>query len=152
MEKVVKSANEAAEQIIEWGESHKIETCFDRAEKMKPCPIGASGACCRICHVGPCRLVGQNAEEEGRGVCGATLPTIAGRNFLRMAVAGSAAHSDHARDMAFTLLAVANGEARDIGKRTLSAGGIISTFIFFFSAKVPFLLVQQAGQYRRHQL
>jgi len=113
MEKVVKSANEAAEQIIEWGESHKIETCFDRAEKMKPCPIGASGACCRICHVGPCRLVGQNAEEEGRGVCGATLPTIAGRNFLRMAVAGSAAHSDHARDMAFTLLAVANGEASD---------------------------------------
>lgn len=113
MENVVKSANEAAEQIIEWGESHKIETCFDRAEKMKPCPIGASGACCRICHVGPCRLVGQNAEEEGRGVCGATLPTIAGRNFLRMAVAGSAAHSDHARDMAFTLLAVANGEASD---------------------------------------
>jgi carbon-monoxide dehydrogenase catalytic subunit len=113
MEKVVKSANEAAEQIIEWGESHRIETCFDRAEKMKPCPIGASGACCRICHVGPCRLVGQNAEEEGRGVCGATLPTIAGRNFLRMAVAGSAAHSDHARDMAFTLLAVANGEASD---------------------------------------
>jgi len=113
MEKVVKSANEAAEQIIEWGESHEIETCFDRAQKMKPCPIGASGACCRICHVGPCRLVGQNAEEEGRGVCGATLPTIAGRNFLRMAVAGSAAHSDHARDMAFTLLAVANGEASD---------------------------------------
>jgi carbon-monoxide dehydrogenase catalytic subunit len=113
MDKVVKSANEAAEQIIEWGESHGIETCFDRAQKMKPCPIGASGACCRICHVGPCRLVGQNAEEEGRGVCGATLPTIAGRNLLRMAVAGSAAHSDHARDMAFTLLAVANGEASD---------------------------------------
>ena len=113
MDKVVKSANEAAEQIIEWGESHEIETCFDRAQKMKPCPIGASGACCRICHVGPCRLVGQNAEEEGRGVCGATLPTIAGRNLLRMAVAGSAAHSDHARDMAFTLLAVANGEASD---------------------------------------
>jgi len=33
MEKVVKSANEAAEQIIEWGESHEIETCFDRAEE-----------------------------------------------------------------------------------------------------------------------
>jgi len=113
MEKVVKSANEAAEQIIEWGESHEIETCFDRAEKMKPCPIGASGACCRVCHMGPCRLVGQNAEEDARGVCGATLPTIASRNLLRMVVAGTAAHSDHARDMAFTLLAVANGEAPD---------------------------------------
>lgn len=113
MEKVVKSANEAAEQIIEWGESHEIETCFDRAEKMKPCPIGASGACCRVCHMGPCRLVGQNAEEDARGVCGATLPTIASRNLLRMVVAGTAAHSDHARDMVFTLLAVANGEAPD---------------------------------------
>jgi len=113
MNKVVKSANEAAEQIIEWGESHDIETCFDRAQKMKPCPIGASGACCKICHMGPCRFVGKNAEEEARGVCGATLPTVASRNLLRMAVGGAAAHSDHARDMAFTLFAVANGEASD---------------------------------------
>jgi carbon-monoxide dehydrogenase catalytic subunit len=113
MEKIVKSANETSEKIIEWGEIHNIETCFDRAQKMKPCPIGSSGACCRICHVGPCRFVGPNAEEEARGVCGATLPTVASRNFLRMAVAGSAAHTDHARDMAFTLLAVANGETKD---------------------------------------
>ncbi len=113
MEKIVKSANEAAEQIIEWGESQGIETCFDRAQRLKPCPIGAAGACCKICHMGPCRFVGQNAEEEARGVCGATLPTVASRNLLRMAVAGAAAHSDHARDMAFTLLAVANGETSD---------------------------------------
>ena len=113
MEKVVKSANEAAEKIIEWGESHEIETCFDRAQKLKPCPIGEKGACCKICHMGPCRFVGSNAEEEARGVCGATVSTVASRNLLRMAVAGSAAHIDHARDMAFTLLAVANGEAKD---------------------------------------
>ncbi len=113
MSKVVKSADKSAEKIIEWSEAHKIETCFDRAQKMKPCPIGAAGACCKICHMGPCRLLGSNAEEEARGVCGATLPTVASRNFLRMAVAGAAAHSDHARDMAFTLLAVANGEAAD---------------------------------------
>ncbi|MEW6675131.1 MAG: anaerobic carbon-monoxide dehydrogenase catalytic subunit, partial [Nitrospirota bacterium] len=113
MEKVVKSANTSAEQIIEWGESHGMETCFDRAQRLKPCPIGATGACCKICHMGPCRLVGSNAEEEARGVCGATLPTIASRNLLRMAAAGTAAHSDHARDMAFILLAVANGETSD---------------------------------------
>ncbi len=113
MEKIVKSADEAAEQIIEWGESHGIETCFDRAQRLKPCPIGAAGACCRICHMGPCRFVGPNAEEDARGVCGATLPTVASRNLLRMAIAGAAAHTDHARDMAFTLLAVANGETRD---------------------------------------
>lgn len=113
MEKILKSANEAAEQIIEWGESHKIETCFDRAQRLKQCPIGATGACCKICHMGPCRFVGQNAEEEARGVCGATLPTVAARNLLRMAAAGSAAHSDHARDMALLLLAVASGETKD---------------------------------------
>jgi carbon-monoxide dehydrogenase catalytic subunit len=113
MSENIKSANEASEKIIEWGEAHGIETCFDRAQRMKPCPIGASGACCKVCHMGPCRLVGKNAEEEARGVCGATLPTVAARNLLRMIAAGTAAHSDHARGMAFTLLAVANGEAKD---------------------------------------
>lgn len=113
MEKVVKSANKEAEQIIEWGELHKIETCFDRAEKLKPCPIGETGACCKVCHMGPCRLVGKNAEEEARGVCGATLPTVVARNFVRMIAAGTACHGDHGRDMVFTLLAVADGETKD---------------------------------------
>jgi len=108
-----KSANEAAEKIIEWGESQKIETCFERAEKMKPCPIGETGACCKMCHMGPCRLVGKNAEEEVVGVCGASLGTVVARNLARMIAGGTAAHSDHARDMAFTLLAVAEGEAKD---------------------------------------
>ena len=111
--KKIKSANPAAEEIIQWGESHKIETCFDRAEKLKPCPIGGSGACCKVCHMGPCRFVGKNAETEARGICGATLSTAAARNLLRMIAAGTAAHSDHARDMAFTLLAAATGEAKD---------------------------------------
>ena len=113
MDKLRKSADTSAEQIIEWGEAHGMETCFERAEKLKPCPIGESGACCRVCHMGPCRLIGKNAEEEARGVCGATLSTVVSRNFLRMIAAGTAAHSDHARDMAMTLLAVANGEAKD---------------------------------------
>lgn len=109
----IKSANTSAEEILQWGKEHDMETCFDRAQKLKPCPIGATGACCKICHMGPCRLVGKNAEEEATGVCGATLPTVAARNFLRMIAAGTAAHSDHARGMAFTLLAVANGETKD---------------------------------------
>jgi len=109
----LKSANKAAEEIIEWGEAHRLETCFERAERVKPCPIGASGACCKVCHMGPCRLVGPNAEEDARGICGATLPTVVARNLVRMIAAGTAAHSDHARDLAFTLLAVANGETKD---------------------------------------
>jgi len=113
MEKKVHSATPAAEQIVEWAEEQKIETCFDRAEKLKPCPIGAEGACCKVCHMGPCRLVGKNAEQEARGVCGATLPTVAARNLLRMIAAGTSAHSDHARGMVETLLAVAEGHAKD---------------------------------------
>ncbi|MDO8282978.1 MAG: anaerobic carbon-monoxide dehydrogenase catalytic subunit [Thermodesulfovibrionia bacterium] len=113
MDKPVKSASTSAEEIIHWATDHKIDTCFDRAEKMKPCPIGETGACCKVCHMGPCRLIGKNAEEEARGVCGATLATVAARNMVRMIAAGTSAHSDHARDMAMTLLSVANGEAKD---------------------------------------
>jgi len=47
------------------------------------------------------------------GVCGASLPVVTARNFARMVAAGTAAHSDHARDLANTLLAVARGEAKD---------------------------------------
>lgn len=113
MEKHVHSANPDAEKIVVWGEEHQIETCFDRAQKLKPCPIGEVGACCKVCHMGPCRLVGKNAEEEAKGVCGATLATVAARNLLRMIAAGTSAHSDHARGMVETLLAVATGEAKD---------------------------------------
>lgn len=111
--KLIKSANEAAERVLEWAEAQRLETCFERAEKLKPCPIGHTGACCKHCHMGPCRLVGPNAEEEAKGVCGAPLPTVVARNFVRMIAAGTAAHSDHARDMVLTLLAVGLGETKD---------------------------------------
>jgi carbon-monoxide dehydrogenase catalytic subunit len=41
------------------------------------------------------------------------LPVVTARNFARMVAAGTAAHSDHARDLSNTLLAVARGEAKD---------------------------------------
>jgi carbon-monoxide dehydrogenase catalytic subunit len=109
----VQSASAAAQTILDWGSFQEIETCFDRAEKMKPCPIGHSGACCKVCHMGPCRLVGKDAEEQMTGVCGASLATIAARNIVRMAAAGTACHGDHGRDMVFTLMAVATGETKD---------------------------------------
>ncbi|MEW6410012.1 MAG: anaerobic carbon-monoxide dehydrogenase catalytic subunit [Nitrospirota bacterium] len=112
-----KSGYKGAEQIIQWAKSYCdwIETCFDRAEKLKPCPTGAKGACCKHCHMGPCRFVHSSEERVEKGVCGATLATVAARNFLRMAIDGAAAHSDHARNMAFTLLGVANGEIKAFG-------------------------------------
>jgi carbon-monoxide dehydrogenase catalytic subunit len=59
--------------------------------------------------MGPCRLV----KEGQTGICGATIETVAARKLARMIAAGAAAHSDHGRDMALTLLAAAEGEAPD---------------------------------------
>ncbi|MFH2102713.1 MAG: anaerobic carbon-monoxide dehydrogenase catalytic subunit [Chloroflexota bacterium] len=98
-------------------EELKISTAFSRADEMAPCNIGGAGMCCRICGMGPCRLT-----KEGQvGVCGATIDTIQARNFIRAIAAGAAAHSDHGRDMAFTLKAVANDQTegyiiRDVAK------------------------------------
>jgi len=48
-----------------------------------------------------------------RGVCGAGIDTVVARNFARAVAAGAASHSDHARDLAYTLLAAAEGHAPD---------------------------------------
>ncbi|MBM4428851.1 MAG: anaerobic carbon-monoxide dehydrogenase catalytic subunit [Chloroflexi bacterium] len=104
-----RSIDPAVCDLLEMCEDAGISTAFDRADQMKPCPIGSKSACCKHCAMGPCRLT-----KEGQvGICGATIDTIAARNFARTTAAGSAAHSDHGRDMALTLLAAASGEAPD---------------------------------------
>ncbi len=111
MREELKSVDPAAQVLLKRAGEKNIKTAFERAEHLKPCPIGHHGACCKVCHMGPCRLVGK--EDEAEGVCGATLPVVAARNFARMVAAGTAAHSDHARDLVNTLLAVGRGEAKD---------------------------------------
>ena len=102
------SIDPAAIHVLQRAEELGISTAFTRADALAPCPIGANGMCCSMCFMGPCRLT-----KEGQvGVCGATLETISARNFARHVAAGSAAHSDHGRDLAFTLRAVADGEAQ----------------------------------------
>ncbi len=104
-----RSLDPAVCDLLEMCEEESISTAFDRADDMKPCPIGAKGACCKNCSMGPCRLT-----KEGQvGICGATIDTVAARNFARMVASGASAHSDHGRDMALTLLAAAEGEAPD---------------------------------------
>ncbi|MDF1514802.1 MAG: anaerobic carbon-monoxide dehydrogenase catalytic subunit [Anaerolineae bacterium] len=84
-------------------------TAFSRADDMQPCPIGRDSKCCKNCAMGPCRLL-----KPGQvGVCGATIDTIAARNFARSVAVGSAAHIDHGRGLAYTLLEVAEGRAKD---------------------------------------
>ncbi|MGD8466703.1 MAG: carbon monoxide dehydrogenase, partial [Anaerolineae bacterium] len=103
------TADPAVEQMLEITREKGIETAFDRAERIKPCPIGSDGVCCKICAMGPCRLVG----KVKTGICGATVETVVARNLARQIAAGAAAHSDHGRDMTLALLAVAEGEAPD---------------------------------------
>ena len=54
--KTIKVASEVSQQVIEWAEEHKMETCIDRAAKLKPCPLGEEGACCKVCHMGPVQI------------------------------------------------------------------------------------------------
>lgn len=107
----------ATQEMLARAEELGLETAFTRADKMKACPIGADSLCCKICSMGPCRIV----KEGQTGICGATADTIQARNYIRMVAGGAAAHSDHGRDMAFTLKATANGETqgyiiRDVAK------------------------------------
>jgi carbon-monoxide dehydrogenase catalytic subunit len=114
----------AAQEMLVRAEELGIGTAFSRADDLAPCNVGSTGMCCKLCGMGPCRLT----KEGQTGVCGATIDTIQARNLIRAIAAGSAAHSDHGRDMAFTLKAVANGEAegytiKDVAKlRTVAAG------------------------------
>ncbi len=113
-----KSVDSASVKMIEKAARDGVNTAFDRAETMKPCPIGLDGSCCKNCGMGPCRVPLPKGKEETpeekrkrRGVCGATAETIAARNFIRMIAGGAAAHSDHGRGVAELFLAVARGEA-----------------------------------------
>ncbi len=119
------TSDPAAQEMLIRADELGIGTAFSRADDMVPCNIGGAGMCCKICGMGPCRLT----KDGQTGVCGATIDTIQARNFIRSIAAGAAAHSDHGRDMAFTLKAVANGETegyviRDVAKLRMVASSV----------------------------
>ena len=95
-ENEIKSIDQATIEMIEKAASDGCNIVFDRAEAMKPCPIGSVGSCCKNCGMGPCRVPLAKGKEETpeekkkrRGICGATAETIAARNFVRMIAAGA---------------------------------------------------------------
>lgn len=104
------SSDEAVCKILE-SMDEEISTVFSRSQSLKPCPIGSSesGICCKNCSMGPCRVM-----EKTAGLCGATLGTIAARNLARHIAAGTAAHSDHGRDMAHLLALTSEGKAEGL--------------------------------------
>jgi len=113
-----KSFDQGSNDLIEKAIKDEANTAFDRADTMKPCPIGSVGSCCKNCGMGPCRVPLPRGKEETpeeklkrRGICGATAETIAARNFIRMIAGGASAHSDHGRGVAELFIAAAKGEA-----------------------------------------
>ena len=102
MARELKYADRATQEMVKYAEEHEFETVWDRYDAMQPqCRFGTSGVCCRHCSMGPCRI-----GKAKKGICGATADTIAARHLLRMIAAGAAAHSDHGRSIAHTLLLI----------------------------------------------
>src|SRR4030042_1965220 len=101
-----RASDRASVQIIQKAEADCVDTCFSRMDTQQTqCGFGKSGVCCRICHMGPCRIT----AKAPYGVCGADVDTIVARNYLREVAAGAAAHSDHGRHLVLLLKAVAQG-------------------------------------------
>jgi len=106
MARELKYADKATQMMIKRAAEENIQTVWDRWDAQQPqCGFGTLGLCCRHCSMGPCRI-DPFGNGPAVGVCGATADTIAARHLVRMIAAGAAAHSDHGRDIAHTLLAI----------------------------------------------
>lgn len=106
MPKELKFADKATQDLFKRAGEKHYQTIWDRFEAQQPqCGFGSLGLCCRHCNMGPCRI-DPFGEGPKTGVCGATADTIAARHIIRMIAGGAAAHSDHGRDVAHTLLLV----------------------------------------------
>ena len=103
---------ESTQKMITKARKDGVELFFDRAEALKPCPIGADSACCKHCSMGPCRL-NPGDPYKRVGVCGATIDTISARNFGRMVAAGTSAHTDHGMAMLDLFRGVIDGTVKD---------------------------------------
>jgi anaerobic carbon-monoxide dehydrogenase catalytic subunit len=101
------SRDPAINQMVQLARAAEIPTVWDRYQRQQPqCKFGTEGICCRLCHMGPCRIT----AKSSCGICGANADTIAARNLLREIAAGVAAHSDHGRALVRTLKRVAEGQ------------------------------------------
>ncbi|MCI8813809.1 MAG: anaerobic carbon-monoxide dehydrogenase catalytic subunit [Lachnospiraceae bacterium] len=90
----------ATERLLETGAKVGADSWQMRVKNQTPhCKFGESGACCKICSMGPCRIT----AKAPRGICGCDVHGIVGRNFLRFTAGGAATHSDHGREICHTL-------------------------------------------------
>jgi carbon-monoxide dehydrogenase catalytic subunit len=102
-----RSIDSTVNQMLAKTTKKGLETVWDRSDQQKPrCGFGEQGLCCDTCYMGPCRI-NPRGKRPQKGVCGATAEVIVARNFARMIAAGAAAHTDHGRGVAQTLLLAA---------------------------------------------
>ncbi|MCG3181910.1 MAG: Carbon monoxide dehydrogenase 1 [Phycisphaerae bacterium] len=98
----------ASLEVLTRADEAGVSTVFSRADAQSPhCTFGTQGLCCRLCHMGPCRIT----PKAPLGVCGADADTIVARNFLREVAGGAAAHCDHGRRLVLLLRDAAQGKA-----------------------------------------
>ena len=108
-----RTIDENAKPLIEMTMKEGIETVWDRYEMQQPpCKYCETGISCSRCTMGPCRII---LPHRIRGVCGADADLIVSRNLLDTIATGSAAHSDHGRDIVETLYLVGTGKTKDYG-------------------------------------
>jgi anaerobic carbon-monoxide dehydrogenase catalytic subunit len=101
-----RACDPASVEAIRKAELECVDLSFFRMDAQKTqCAFGTKGVCCRICHMGPCRIT----PKSPLGVCGADEDTIVARNFLREVAGGSAAHSDHGRHLVLLLKKIGQG-------------------------------------------
>ncbi len=105
-----KATDSASVEMLEKAAADGVDDAFSRADAQgKLCTFGVDGVCCRLCHMGPCRIT----RKSPTGICGANADTIAARNLLREVAAGTAAHSDHGRGLVLLLKSIAEGRGGD---------------------------------------
>lgn len=110
---VKRASDPAVLEMIEKTQEKGIITAFDRAVAQQPqCQFGYKGTCCRFCMMGPCRVTADTGAKS-KGICGADAWTIAARSTGTMLLTGAAAHCEHARHIAHTVLEAAEGKAAD---------------------------------------
>jgi carbon-monoxide dehydrogenase catalytic subunit len=104
------SLDPAINEMVQIAAKESVPTVWDRYKAQHPqCKFGTEGVCCRLCHMGPCRIT----PKAKFGICGADADTITARNLLREIAAGTAAHSDHGRMLVRTLKLVSQGKGGD---------------------------------------
>ena len=102
-----RACDQASIETIQKAQRDCVDLSFFRMDQQKnQCTYGTKGLCCRICHMGPCRVT----AKSPLGVCGADADTIVARNFLREVAGGVASHSDHGRHLVLLLKKIGLGK------------------------------------------